>query len=110
MAVVAWNVALAAPIRTVAKVGVPARLEDKSRRRTIWPFAMVPGAVVKGALLMLYSPPCTLIGALEMPEICTASEVIVALRGTSTASTKAKDGESTGLKYSDTFESYAIFG
>src|SRR5213592_4805253 len=69
MAVVAWNVALAAPIRTVAKVGVPARLEDKSRSRTIWPFAMVPGAVVKGALLMLYSPPCTLIGALEMPEI-----------------------------------------
>jgi len=31
------------------KAGVPARLEDKSRSRTIWPFVMVAGAVVNGA-------------------------------------------------------------
>src|SRR5204862_6798422 len=96
MAVVAWNVALAAPIRTVAKVGVPARLEDRSRSRTIWPFAMVPGAVVNGAPLMLYSRSEERRGGNERPEICAASEVIGALRGTSTASTKAKGAGSTG--------------
>src|SRR5438552_12599767 len=96
MAVVAWNVALAAPIRTLPKAGVPARLEDKSRSRTIWPLEMVPGAVVNGALLMLYSPPCTLIGALVMPEIVTLFDVMVGRGGWWEAVSKAKGAGSTG--------------
>src|SRR6266403_6083857 len=89
--VVALNVALAPPILTVAKAAVPGRLEDVRRRVTLWPLVKVPATLVNGPPLMLYSPPCTLIGALLPPERMTPTvlETTSAPRGTSTASMKA---------------------
>src|SRR5262245_6854809 len=81
MKVVTWNVALATPIFTVANADVLGWLEDVSRNLTVWLLEMVPGALVKGPPLMLYSPPCTRIGALVMPVMKTAFEVTCVLSG-----------------------------
>src|SRR5687767_16032693 len=81
MKVVTWNVALAAPIFTVAKAGVPGWLAVVSRNLTVWALEMVPGTLVKGPPLTLYSPPWTRIGALVMPVMKTAFDVTVVLSG-----------------------------
>src|SRR5437762_7670785 len=91
-------------MRTVAKVGVPARLEDITRSASVWPLAIVPSALVNGAPSMLYSPPRTLIGALVMPEIVTVFEVTGVLGATSTASTKLNGAGSADSRSSGTSE------
>src|SRR4030088_3562430 len=96
--VVALNVALAAPILTVAKAAGPGRLEDVRRRAPVWPLVIVPRALVKAPPLMLYSPPCTLIGAVVLPDrtMLMVFETTNTPRGTSTASTKANGAGSAG--------------
>src|SRR5437868_15489383 len=86
--VVAWNVALAAPIFSVANVAVLGRLDERSCSRTDWPFEINPGSAVNGPPSMLYRPPRTLIGALVMQVIDTAFETTSVLSGTLTASMK----------------------
>src|SRR6266404_6213418 len=94
--VVAWNVALAAPIFTVAKVEVPGKLEERSCSRNDWPLEINPGSLVNAPPSMLYRPPRTLIGALVIPVIDTAFETTSLLSGALTASMKLNGTGSSG--------------